>query len=168
MLHPGGRLPVVRRKGLVVAVLGGQVLTAPLAMPTQSGGVTGELHVGDVQAAVSPGEPRVAEFVIDDGEGIVSDAGVDVLRPQRPAFIQVLVGVDDGRHLSPVGLNNSDPDGSSHVGMGHAARTYSLISPPRISFRSIRVFAGTPVGSVEKVAASGGRWPRERCGRCLL
>jgi len=67
-----------------------------------------------------------------------------------------------------VGLKNLDQGGSSPVGVVHAARTYSLISPPRISFRSIRVSIGVAVRSVEEVGALGGRWSRERCGRWPL
>src|ERR1700676_2544316 len=85
-------------KCVVVAVLRGQVLTASLAMPAELSGVSRSLHIGHVEATVSPCEPGIAEIVIDNGEGLFSEARIDVVRPQRPTLVQVLVRVDDGRH----------------------------------------------------------------------
>jgi hypothetical protein len=48
----------------------------------------------------------------------------------------------------------------------HAAGLYSWISPPRTSRRLMRSRAVTGLGSGSP--ASGGRWLRERWGRCAL
>ena len=49
-LGPGRRFPVVSGELLVVAVFGGRALTTALAVAAQHGGVTGNLHVGHVEA----------------------------------------------------------------------------------------------------------------------
>ena len=65
-------------------------------MDTSSGELV--LDVGHLETLAPPREPWVAELVIDDGQGLVFEGGVDVLGPQRPALVQVLVRVDDDRH----------------------------------------------------------------------
>src|ERR1035437_3280438 len=101
-----------------------------------------------------------------------------VLRPKCSIHVMPSVGLNRTRNYSPlmggpsnrpdqvgpVGLKNLDSDAPSRILMGHAARWYSLISPPRICFRRTRASIGIVVRSVEEFGASGGRWPRERCG----
>ena len=75
-------------------------MTAPLAIPTQGGGVTGNLYVGQAKTLVMPGEPGIAELVVDDGEGFVPLRGVDVIGPEGAALVEMLVGVDHRGHLA--------------------------------------------------------------------
>lgn len=88
----------MRGKLFVVVVLRGEALAQTLAMETEHGGVAGDLDIGHVEAAPPPREPRVAELVVLDTEGLVAQGGVGVLLPQGPALVQVLVRVDDHRH----------------------------------------------------------------------
>ena len=103
-------------------------------MAAQHGGVAGNLHVGHVEALSPPREPRIAELVVDDGQGLVPESRVDVLRPQRPALVQVLVRVDDDRH-SPASSCPVWPMPDDDVrGTGHDTPGPRL--GPRITVRS--------------------------------
>ena len=94
----GRRFPVLRGKRVVVGVLGRQLLAAALSVATDGSGVPGQLHVGQDEPTVSPGEPGIAQLVVDDGQGLIGEVRVDVVGPQRPALEEVLVRVDDGAH----------------------------------------------------------------------
>jgi len=64
-------------------------------------------------------------------------------------------------HVGPVGFQNSAPAGELGA---NAARSYSVMSPPRICRRLIRSWAGSTGGRSER----GGRRSKARCGRCPL
>ena len=87
MRGPGRRVPVVRGELLVVAVLGRELVATALAIAAEHGGVAGDLDVGHVEVLAPPREPRIAQLVVDDGEGLVGEGGIDVIRPQRPALV---------------------------------------------------------------------------------
>jgi hypothetical protein len=73
-------------------------LAVALTVPTDRRGVPGQLHVGEVESAVSPGQARIAQPIIHDGQRLVGESWVDVVGPQRPALEEMLVGVDDEGH----------------------------------------------------------------------
>jgi hypothetical protein len=99
---------------------------------------------------------------LEEAHGVTPSAWRDgralLARPDRRVLARHGVSQSD-----LVGLKNLVSDAPSRILMGHAARWYSLISPPRICFRSTRASIGIVVRSVEEFGASGGRWPRERC-----
>jgi hypothetical protein len=61
----------------------------------------------------------------------------------------------EGAPPDAVGLTNS---------VGYAACAYSLISPSRMGRRCTLAAGGLGTGD----RGAGGRWSRERCGRCVL
>jgi hypothetical protein len=66
------RLPVVVGQCFVIAILGRQPLATSFAVPTDRDGVAGKLNVGQLDALIAPGEPRVTEVVVDNAQGVVS------------------------------------------------------------------------------------------------
>jgi len=62
------------------------------------------LHVGRRQPSTTPRQPRVAELVVEDAQRVVAPVGIDVVAPHRAGLVQVLVGIDDGRHVRIVHL----------------------------------------------------------------
>ena len=69
---PGRRVPVVRGELLVVVGTPGPGRSRRRwRCAAQHGGVTGYLHVGHVESLPPPGEPGVAELVVDDGQRLV-------------------------------------------------------------------------------------------------
>jgi hypothetical protein len=83
-------------------------------------------------------------------------------RPGRPAASrETLWGVKTAPIISDLHFRGSSGD-------LHAARSYSLISPPRILRRRISVAARSVMRAGTLPAAPGGRRFRTRCGRCSL
>ena len=67
--------------------------------------------------------------------------------------------------FTPVPLQNLDSCPGLGLSLRHAARSYSLIRPPRTCLHSMV----EPVcGHVTGVGGCGGCWSRDWCGRCLL
>ena len=58
-------------------------------------GFTWELHVTNRKHFVPPHHANVAERVIDEANRIVAHRRVDVLLPQSPVLVEVLIRVDD-------------------------------------------------------------------------
>src|SRR5579884_134853 len=71
----------------------------PPAAPVAAHGdrVTRKLHVGHLHPAAPPGEPGEPPIVVLDPQSLLGVGRVAVVRPQRAALVQVLVGVDDHR-----------------------------------------------------------------------
>ena len=74
------------------------MLATALSVATDGSRVPRTLHVGQVEPTASPGQPGIAQVVVDDGQGLIGEVRVDVVGPQRPGFEEVLVRVDDGAH----------------------------------------------------------------------
>ncbi len=70
----------------------------PLAHVAELGGLTRDAARGRGRAGVPPRQPRVAELVVDDGEGVMTLRRIDVLGPQRAGLEEVLIRIDDGHH----------------------------------------------------------------------
>ena len=95
------RIPVVPRQVVVVARFGRKPGADALAALTELAREAGMLHVDRAELAVrSPAEPRVAELVVDDAQRVVAVTRIDVVEPRRARLVEVLVGVDHGRHGS--------------------------------------------------------------------
>src|SRR6478752_7711402 len=103
MVCPRRRFPILSWERLVVVVLGRQAVPAPLAKPPEGCGIARILDVGDVETAITPRQPRIAELVVDNGQRLVPEARIDGLRPHLPRLVQVLIGIDHGSHSSPPG-----------------------------------------------------------------
>ena len=98
LLEAGGRVPVLGRELVVVGVLRWKSLAGALVVAPQGGGVVRSLHVGQAQSLPSPGEPGVADLVVDDRQRLLSSRRVDVIGPERSGLVEVLVRIDDVRH----------------------------------------------------------------------
>ena len=72
----------------------------------------------------------------------------------------------------PVGFHNlvrvSELRSRGWASGGHAARSYSLISPPRTLRRHIFAVARSVTAAGVPLATPGGHSLRARCGRCWL
>jgi hypothetical protein len=71
-----------------------------LAAPAESRGIARKLDIGELEALVSPGQPRVPELVLGNGQGVISMGRIDVVFPHRAGLEKVLIGINDG-HLCP-------------------------------------------------------------------
>jgi hypothetical protein len=74
-------------------------MTMPMAADPR--GVTGQLYVGDLEAAVPPRQPGVSEVIVLETERLVTPFGIDVVGPHRAALEEVLIAVDDRGHGAP-------------------------------------------------------------------
>src|SRR6266498_696647 len=58
-------------------------------------GLTGELHLGEIEAFAAPRQPWVTEVVVFDRQRRPAQVRVDVVSPHGTRLEQVLIDVDD-------------------------------------------------------------------------